>query len=222
MRIEHPFHRQWHGLALCILLPLAVFASAARAETEDFEDWPATGSSLPTAPWATYTNAAGWVLNDGKVLTTFRWLPPHGGDYAGWLPDRDVSTNAAVTSPALPNGIGEIFFWHASHTYGAPPSNVFRVEVSTDGHAWTKVATVTNASTDWSYATHAVGVFSPAYLRFVKTSDTGADQHLGLDDITVTEPPGVVFDTLSHAPASPTIGDPISITATVAGIHPAA
>ena len=196
-----------YSFAVCMLLLLALAARPSHAATEDFEDWPTTGSSLPTAPWATYTNAAGWVLSDGKVLSTFRWLPPHGGDYAGWLPDRDVSTNAAVTSPALHNGIGEISYWHASHTYGAPPLNVFRVDLSTNGHTWSTVAVATNSSTTWARQTHAVGVFASAYVRFIKTGDTGNDQHLGFDDIAITEPPGVVVATLAHSPATPPIGE---------------
>lgn len=197
---------------MTVCLTVSMAGELTEQNRQDFDEWDVESS------WGTYTNA-GWILSDGQVWTGFFPIFPYSDPNAGWLRDYSDSTNSWLRSPLLSNGIGRIELRVRNRLNN--DINVFELQYATNAQNWVSIGTVTNifAGSNWNGYTNEINVLTPAYLRILKTGDTGNDQRLGLDDIVIYNPPGLGLSNLSHSPSEPTIDDSVHVSV-VAAVHP--
>ncbi len=198
---------KWLLTVLCLL---GLAAAAPCDETQDFENWVATPA------WGTYTNTDGWVISSGMVV--WRGYPVFEGRYSAVLRSYAASTNAWIAAYS-PAGAGAVSF--AYTTWGSG-SNSFSVQHSADGTNWVTAATYSTSSADWIVATNAMPVFTPSWIRLLKTGDGGGSAELGFDNITVYDPPGMILGNLRHSPDAPEVDDGVHILVDEVGRHPLA
>ena len=202
--------------ALATLLAFPAPALWADLMYQDFEppEWPVSSG------WTTFTDPDGWTVNDAKVLQARGGYGAPIDQQCLWLHDYDNSTNSWVRSPLLPHGAKKAVYWirRGSDSTGY---NELTVQSSTDGVSWVTHAVVVSDTDDWEPHTNDINVIDPVYVRIIKTGDDAVEQYLGLDDIQVIEPPGVLLHDLEQHPPNPTIFDRVNISAD-AGIRPGA
>jgi len=194
------------GLKGCMLV-MAVTAALsplyAQTVVQDFESWPETTS------FGTYTNN-GWVISDGQVRSGRGGFGSTIGLRSGWLNDADCTSNTWLRSPLMEYGIARVRFQVRPGTTSSG-EQVFEVQQSHDGTNWVTVQLFDRLGTDWTEASCAVGVQTPAYVRIVKTQDAGTNDYLGLDEVYVVPPPGVVLSELTIDPKAPTFSTPVHV-----------
>jgi len=172
---------------------------------EGFEDW------TPQTTFGNYTHAP-WTVNSAAI----RGYPPpppyfaaRTGNLSCWLNRWSVSTNSWAMVQ-LSNGVGSISFW-AKAPGG---TSYFAIEKSPNGTTgWTPLASFSHGSTTWTEFQSDVQEHGAFYLRIRKTGDDGnPSAYLGIDDITITQPPSkVVFSGLVTDPDAVYIGSPANI-----------
>ena len=193
--------------ALALFLGLPCRSLRAELLSQDFEppEWPAITT------WTTHTDSDGWVINDAKVLQTRGSYGTPLGTQSLWLQDYDESTNSWVRTPLLPHGAEEISYWSRRDS-DYTGNNELTVQSSTDGIHWTTHAVVISATDNWTAYSNTVNVVDPVYVRILKSGDNAAGQYLGLDNISISEPPGVLLHNLQQDPPNPTFSDRVSVS----------
>lgn len=176
---------------------------------ENFDGW-------TSRPFGVYTNN-GWILRDGAVTNdaalAFR------GSSAVLNGRPNASTNSTLISPYLTNGIGQIAIWYRSfETTGAPPASILiERAVSPAATNWTPIpGTVTNTTaTNYVYLTVGVSDRDNHAIRIVNNA-AGTNARVCIDEIVVCEPgSGIVVDSLTNSPGSPTVLDDVNIIANI-------
>ncbi len=192
----------WAAGAFCMVVALT--AARAQTVTQDFETWPETPA------FGTYSHD-GWVLSDGQVKPNRRLgFGTPIDTQSGWLNDADATSNTWIRSPLMPHGV-------ASVTFNVRPGEessweqFYAVERSADGTNWVMVQDFDRLNSAWSIESAAVNVQTPVYVRIIKTADTGTNDFLGLDNIQVVPPPGVIMSDLTIAPTAPTVTTPVHV-----------
>ena len=199
------------GVACLIAVAQPVFADPL---SQNFDSWAVQTN------WANSTNSDGWIISYGEVRGGasggIGWKT-HSPQNAGWLCDYDVSTNSWVKSPLLQYGVADVSYWYKAYVYSTG-TNFFDIQYSSNGTSWVSGASVATTNTAiWMNRQDSLNVLDPVYVRFYKTGEVGtADQYQGLDDIVMTEPPGVLLSNLQHLPESPSTDESVDISANVA------
>jgi hypothetical protein len=176
-----------------------------------------SGWTVDTA-WGDYTNG-GWSVTAAQIHSVDLDFPVSRGTYSAWLNVVSPATTNTLRTPPLTNGVGELVYWVVSSIAGS--ANVFTLETSTNDApgSYTPLdppVTITNNSTTWSVHTNTLNLYGSFYLRWRKTSDNGNSKYLGLDDITLTHPPGTVtFLDTGTDPAIVYVDSPATIVSTV-------
>jgi len=189
--------RQICVLGLCAFISLSIAPAAfATDERQSFETWPTTGA------WGASTHE-GWALSDAQVKISRGGFGPPIDLRCAWLHDFDNSTNSWLESPLYPAGAISVSLW-TRRDVSSGGSSTAKLQISSDQVQWVDIDEFTISSLDWTQRTIAVNSFDPIHLRIRKTGDTAVGAYAGLDDISVTEQPPVVFSNLGISPASPT------------------
>ncbi len=165
-----------------------------------------------------HTNPDGWRLYGGRMndtADTNETARAFDGRYAMIRYDQ---TNEYLRSPSLPNGMGSISFWYRNwHDDAAQPA-AFRIRTASNSSGpWTEVALVTNIlSADWLYFSISISDTSVAYVRVDNASDIETQAWLCLDEVAITEPgSSISFGTATNSPASPILGDSVTVSVPV-------
>ena len=192
----------WLGLTL-----------TSRADTliQSFDTWP-----LQTA-WSTTTNE-NWILNNGQVRD-FRAQSilgtPYSAPACAWLADADVLPGAYLKTPALDFGVQRVEYACCNSGTSAV-TQVFQIQITTNnGAGWITCDSVTVTTNAWRIFTNIINRADAQALRFLKISDTPTQTNiaLGLDDIQILQPSGVLLYDLKITPTLPTLLQSVHVQA---------
>ena len=195
------------GVACLIAVAQPVFADPL---SQNFDSWAVQTN------WANSTNNDGWIISYGEVRGGasggIGWKT-YSLPNAGWLCDYNISTNSWVKSPLLQYGVADVSYWYKAQA-NSSGTNFFDIQYSSNGTSWVSGASVATTNTAiWMNRQDSLNVLDPVYVRFYKTGEVGtADQYQGLDDIVMTEPPGVLLSNLQHLPESPSTDESVDIS----------
>ncbi len=203
-------------IALVIALWMASLSAVhAHVLTQTFDDFETTTPG-PNADPGTQT-VDDWTINDMHILTSGILDTPRAGDQLAYFPDTSASgvsgTNSYVETPWMSNGVGNITFYLKNYTT-AGGTGPFRVQVqwTTNDVDWVAVQTITNlTSSTWSEHSVDLNAYDEGRVRIFRGDATMSSfSWLGIDDITVSDPPATVL-ILDHGiePAMPRKGDTI-------------
>jgi hypothetical protein len=179
---------------------------------QDFETWPESGSV-----WSNYTHD-GWVLSDGQVRGVRGGHGPTLGALSAWLHDYDATSNTWIRSPLMAHGVAQIQFQARRNNDAATPANqIFAVQFSSNALDWTSAQVFDFPNDAWAAYQVSLDLTDATFVRIAKLGDDGDNQFLGLDEIELTPPPGVLLSDLAHSPPAPSPSTPVhvSITAVV-------
>jgi hypothetical protein len=156
----------------------------------------------------------GWILNNGMTSSqTDRKLR---SGYAVL----ESNTASWVRSPYLSKGIGEISFWYRNFNTNGSPATAAYIEKSqtggTNDNEWMRIDTINSLATA-SYLRKTV-VLSDRNYNYVRirNSTNYPNARLCLDEILVGQPgAGVVFSSVTNAPALPSASNTVSVSAVI-------
>jgi hypothetical protein len=186
--------------------------SVQRAEAIDFNEFGASEES-----YTNFVSSEGWTITDGRVTTT------NGEGFAKSYRGRTLVLNsgpseAAVLSPAMPNGLGMMSFSYRSWETNASATTTLRIQKSATGSApWFDALVITNIQTH-KYL-HERVILSDRNLNFVRIlNDSNGGAELLLDDIAITDPgAGVIYSNLVYSPLSPSITNTVTVSIDITG-----
>lgn len=165
----------------------------------NFEDW-TTG--LTTNNGWTMTNGA--VLQDGVHLRN------------GYCAHLGSNKLAYLQTPYLAQGVGEVAFWYRHFATSGVPANVQcqiqkSITGSTNAADWT---TITNLSFNNIAFNRFITTVEDRNSRYVRLLSFTNNATICLDEAQVADPyySGLVFSNLTHAPASPTATNPVTVS----------
>ena len=189
---------------------VSLCCASPRAQTnlsQDFETWPATTS------WGTSTQH-GWVLSDGQVKPSRGGFGPPIDLQCGWLYDSDYSSNTWIMAPLLPYGADDVSFW-VRRNVSSTGENSWEVQYSGDATNWTTAQAFNAVLDDWQQVVAGVDVLTPLHVRIIKTGDVDVGQYLGIDNIVINSPLGILLQDLAIDPVTPSFGDDVHVQAQV-------
>ena len=178
--------------------------ATAQLVSQNFETWPDTGTN-----WGTYAQE-GWTIMDSQTRPT---RGGHGitiGGRSAWLNDFDATSNVWIRSPLMPHGVDLVRF-QMRRNEDSVGDQLFSIDTSTNGTNWVTQAIFDRVDGDWSEASHLVATSGAVYVRINKTGDFTTNAYLGIDNIELIPPPGVLVSSLLHTPASPTAQTPVHV-----------
>ena len=114
-------------------------------------------------------------------------------------------------SPYLQYGAEDISFWARQNTESTG-SNFWEVQYSADSTNWTTAQSYGGIHNGWEQVISTVDILTPLYVRIIKTGNTGINQYLGLDNIEIERPPGVLLSNLALDPGIPSFGHDVHVT----------
>ena len=163
---------------------------------QSFDAWPT--NSATNAGW---TSAAGRLIGDSNH--TYR------GQSA------QLPTNGWIQTPSLTQGVGQVVFWYRDNPSNGSPATACRVQTSVDGTTWTN--TITNVLVNGGVYQRFALTVEDRNSRYVRLLNDSTEQ-LCLDDVIVTDPfwAGVVFASLTNAPANPAATNAVTVSAVIA------
>jgi len=200
--------RRMSGLASvlsvwCAALPLS--ASAANLY-QDFETWDRVSS-------IGYYLTNGWEISSGRIRGPGSFVDPFNviDANACALGDWPTYTNAWLRTPLLTNGAGTFTLWLNTARLNA--NNEFVIEWSTNLVTWVLKATGSvYYSTAYSQYQFAINEYDNGYLRIRKTNDNTSSVLLGIDNVSVTNPPArVLMGDPYTSPSNPVVGRPTDV-----------
>ncbi|NQT92571.1 MAG: hypothetical protein HQ559_07415, partial [Lentisphaerae bacterium] len=162
---------------------------------QDFESWPRTANFV-------LSSNENWVANDawmGRISGDATYTS-RSGTNACWLPFYypGVYSDSWMRTPRLATGVGTFSFYAKC---GLNSPSYINIEISTDEQAtWTNIVSTQVTATVWSdpstFFTVTINEYNPTYVRIRKTGPSDTDfkfRYLGIDDISVTNPPAGIF-----------------------------
>lgn len=168
---------------------------------------------LPSTTTATNN---GWVVNQGFTASNVTLQLPD----RSLAPERylvlESNTMAWVSTPRLPDGIGEISFWHRNFALSGQAAQLLVEKSSTGGtnnSEWTPLTTVTNISfTEYNRFTLILSDRQSSYVRIRNLQPA----RVCLDELMVAQPgAGVAFSNVTNAPSSPTSSQTVTVSGTI-------
>ncbi|HPG01213.1 MAG TPA: hypothetical protein PLE77_14235, partial [Kiritimatiellia bacterium] len=146
----------------------------------------------------------GWRIDDGYVTDS--------GAYERQAAKllQTVNSNAFISSPYFPEGVGAISFWYLKDGTGTDPS--YALQTSTNGTNWVTIQSIKMSNTTWQYFTKYVFDATSHVVQLIHTS--GATRAM-FDDFYVAAPapPANMYLYAWHSPVAPYTNDEISIQA---------
>jgi|GEM_PF-593329 len=177
----------------------------SRAETliQSFDTWPVQTT------WNATTNE-NWILYNGQVRDARAQSTlgtPNSAPACAWLGDADVLPGAYLETPALDSGVQRVEYACCNSGTSAV-TQVFQIQITTNnGDGWITCNSATSTTNVWQVFTNIINRADAQALRFLKISDTPAKTNiaLGLDDIQIFQPSGVLLYDLKTVPTLPTL-----------------
>lgn len=177
--------------------------------------WPESAPGVATnytVDWGTSftfsdTNWNSFALHNGLVYQGDAWLNVIG---------QGSGTPDVVSQSPYVNGVGTITIQTRNNLSTNPIT--FDVQISTNGTTWDiAAASFTNTSLGLTEHEMDIDFYESAYVRLVKTGDSGAPyHHLVVDTFAVTEPSSyVVVTNITLDPAPPVTGSNTLVTVTI-------
>jgi hypothetical protein len=177
---------------------------------ETFDSW--TAPSL-----GSYTNGAGWVLQNGLVESQPELRLRN--NYAVL----DSNTAAFLRSPYLPLGVGEVSLWVRNYNTNGQPAAGAIVEKSATGGTnsaeWTGILStngLTTNSVGQAYFQRLTVILSDRNAHYIRVRNATNTVRVCLEEVMAAQPgAGVQFSGTTNSPAAPTATNPVAILSTI-------
>ncbi|MDI6773794.1 MAG: PA14 domain-containing protein [Verrucomicrobiota bacterium] len=192
------------GISFLLLGAMLAMAPRSRAAyyDQDFNDFAYAYYGT------TVTNGDGWAVSHCYVSNAFRYCRMGATNY------QDATRLAYVISPLLTNGIGRIS-WETKNQQAG--NNVYDLQYSTNGTAWTWGGAYTNSDVNWISNSLALISYASVYVRFIKTADPGGpNDRLYFDNIRIIPAASyVVITNIALSPDPPLTDGSVQVSATI-------
>ncbi len=180
--------------------------SLRRCRFQDFETWSTSGYEISTnQEWIAHNT---WIQTDPDRQHLGRGAYLNSNGFA------------AVRSPRLPDGIGEISFWYRNFETAGVPATAFLVQKSetggTNDSEWLTIESRTDIVTP-NFARYTITIndrYHP-YVR-IRISTNAVHAALCIDELLISHAgSGVIISNVVNTPSSPTLVDPVTIASRI-------